>query len=449
MLKSIGVSSIDELFQSIPQSVRLKEPLKLPAPLSEIEVGNYLRALAERNTGLHKMPGFLGGGCYNHYIPAVVDHLAGRSEFYTSYTPYQPEISQGNLQAFFEFQTMMCELTGLEVSNVSLYDGATATAEAVLMALAVTGKNKVVVSRTIHPEYRAVLSTYLADLSKPITLTEVAFKDGITDTALLEQAVDSDTACVVFQTPNFFGILEPCDDISRIAHKTGALLISVVNPISLALLKPPAEYGADIAVGEAQALGNRMSFGGPHLGFMVTKKEFVRKMPGRIVGQTVDTDGKRGFVLTLSTREQHIRREKATSNICSNQALMATRATIYLAALGKQGLAQVASLCLQKAHYFAGEIAKIKGYKLLFNQPFFNEFTIQCPESPAEVNKTKLLANKIIGGLEVNPFYPELKKLPDGKVGGAMLLTVTEMNTKQEMDKFIDRIKQWFFRYRV
>ncbi|MFA5794334.1 MAG: aminomethyl-transferring glycine dehydrogenase subunit GcvPA [Candidatus Brocadiia bacterium] len=428
MLKAIGAKSVDELFCCIPEKARLKQPLKLPKAVSETEITRELTDMVRCNQGAHTMPSFLGAGCYNHFIPKVVDHLAGRSEFYTSYTPYQPEISQGMLQSFFEYQTMMCELTGLDVSNASLYDGATAVAEAALMSLAVTNKNKIVISKTVHPEYRQVLKTYLHDLSKAVNLVEIGFKDGVTDMAALKGAVDADTACVIFQTPNFFGAIEPADEISAIIHNVQGLLVSFVNPVSLALLKPPSAYGADIAIGDGQSLGNTMSFGGPHLGFMVVKKDFVRKMPGRIIGQTVDTDGQRGFVLTLSTREQHIRREKATSNICSNEGLLALRAAIHMSALGKQGLREAAEQCLQKAHYLASKLSAKPGYKLLFASPFFNEFVVQCPEPVFVINK-KLLDKGIIGGLDLSGFYPELKH--------TMLMAVTEMNTKEEMDELV------------
>ncbi|MFH1230135.1 MAG: aminomethyl-transferring glycine dehydrogenase subunit GcvPA, partial [Planctomycetota bacterium] len=386
--------------------------------------------LAAQNSHSNKMPSFLGGGCYNHFIPAVVDHLANRSEFYTAYTPYQPETSQGVLTTFFEYQTMMCELTGMEVSNASLYDGATALAEAVLMALHFSGKKKVIISRAIYPEYRATLKTWLDDLD--INIVEMDFSNGVTSLQTLEKALDNNTACVAYQSPNFLGAIEPVDDIMELVRKyENTLVIAVVNPISLGILKSPGSYGVDIVVGDGQPLGNRMSFGGPHLGFLATRMEFIRKMPGRIVGETTDNKGRRGFVLTLSTREQHIRREKATSNICSNQALCAIRATIYLAALGKEGFNNVSYLCLQKAHYAVDKIYRLKGFKLLYQQPFFNEFVIQC-ENPEMVNK-KLLKSGIIGGLVLNRFYPELKN--------AILFCVTEMNTKDEIDKLVKILK--------
>ncbi|MCK5579198.1 MAG: aminomethyl-transferring glycine dehydrogenase subunit GcvPA [Planctomycetes bacterium] len=430
MLAVIGVKSIPELFQSVPSNWHLQKKLNLPPALSELALSRFVRQLAEKNISAASRPSFLGAGCYHHFIPAVVDHLAGRSEFYTSYTPYQSEASQGNLQAFFEYQTMICELTGMEVANASVYDGATALAEAVLMSLAVTRRKKVLLPKTIHPEYRQVVSTYLKDLD--IDLREIDFQDGLTDSEQVKKELDSQTACVAVQNPNFFGLLEDGRSIAELVHQNGGLMISLGNPISLGLLQPPGEY-ADIVVGEGQPLGNEMYFGGPHLGFFATKKKYVRKMPGRLVGQTVDTKGRRGFVLTLSAREQHIRRAKATSNICSNEALCALRAGIYLSALGKKGLPQIARLCFQKAHYAAEKISKLKGFKVLFSAPFFNEFVIQCPKSPAVINK-RLLKNDIIGGLDLRSFYPELKN--------TMLFCVTEMNTKEEIDRLVEVLKK-------
>ncbi|MEK7309589.1 MAG: aminomethyl-transferring glycine dehydrogenase subunit GcvPA [Planctomycetota bacterium] len=442
MLAAANVANLEDLFSSIPKELHLTKPLALPAPLSEMEATKLLAELADKNTNVANTPSFLGAGCYNHFIPAVVDHLAARSEFYTAYTPYQPETSQGALTTIFEYQTMMCQLTGMEVSNASLYDGATALAEAILMALHTTNKKKVIISKTIHPEYRATVKAWLEDLD--INIIEIDFSDGVTSVEALEKVLDSNTACVAYQSPNFFGIIEPADKIAEIIRRQppqspltkgeykGVVLIAVVNPISLGLLKPPGDYGVDIVVGDAQPLGNRMSFGGPHLGFMATKMAHIRKMPGRIVGETTDAKGRRGFVLTLSTREQHIRREKATSNICSNQALCAIRTAIYLSAVGKTGLKQVAELNLQKAHCAADQISKIPGFKLLFSGPYFNEFVIECPRNPEQINK-KLLKSNIIGGLALKRFYPKLKN--------AMLLCVTEMNTKEEIDKLVNTIK--------
>ncbi|MEK7448584.1 MAG: aminomethyl-transferring glycine dehydrogenase subunit GcvPA [Planctomycetota bacterium] len=441
MLETIGVKSIPELFQGIPQEWQLKKLLDLPPAMSEPEIVEHVQPLADKNIAVSQMPSFLGAGCYHHFIPAAVNHLAGRSEFYTSYTPYQAEASQGSLQAFFEYQTMICELTALEVANASVYDGATALAEAVLMSLAVTGRKKVLLSQTIHPEYRQVVQTYLKDLEAE--LITIPFSEGRTDLPSLKQIINSETACVAVANPNFFGLIEEMAEISGPVHQSGALFIAVVNPVSLGLLKPPGDYQADIAVGEGQPFGNEMYFGGPHIGFFATRPEYVRKMPGRLVGQTTDTEGKRGFVLTLSTREQHIRRAKATSNICTNEALCALRTAIYLSLIGKQGLQQIAQLCFQKAHYAAEKISNLKGFKILFSAPsrlgsrdvhretvapFFNEFVVQCPKPPSVINK-KLLKNGIIGGLDLKNFYPELKN--------AMLICVTEMNSKEQIDKLV------------
>jgi len=432
MLQVIGAKSIDELFQSIPPELRLKKLLNLPTPMSEMEISSHIKQLANKNVSGGKYTSFLGAGCYNHYIPAVVNHLAGRSEFYTSYTPYQAEASQGNLTAFFEYQTMICELTGMEVANASVYDGATSLAEAVLMSFAMTGKKKVIVSSTIHPEYRQVLKTYLNDFGAEIV--EINYdKNGQTDLSALQKVLNQETACVAIQNPNFFGIIEECDEISEMLHKEKALLIAVVNPISLGILKSPGEYGADIVVGEGQPLGNEMYFGGPHLGIFATRMAYVRKMPGRLVGQTVDKDGKRGFVLTLSTREQHIRREKATSNICSNEALLALRAAIYLSAIGKKGIKTVANICLQNAHYTARKISEIKGYQLVFNTPFFHEFIVRSPIKPSILNQ-KLLSEGIVGGLDLEQFYPELKN--------TLLFCTTEVNTKSDLDHLITTLKK-------
>ncbi|HLD35225.1 MAG TPA: aminomethyl-transferring glycine dehydrogenase subunit GcvPA [Planctomycetota bacterium] len=428
MLAVANVANLDDLFSSIPKELRLTKPLALPAPLSEMEATKLLSELADQNTNVARTASFLGAGCYNHFVPAVVDHLAARSEFYTAYTPYQPETSQGALTTAFEYQTMMCQLTGMEVSNASLYDGATALAEAILMALHTTNKKKVIISKTIHPEYRATVKAWLDDLD--INIIELDFTDGVTSLEALGKKLNDNTACVAYQSPNFFGIIEPVDEIVKLVRKQeNTMVISVVNPMSLGLLKPPGEYGVDIVVGDAQPLGNRMSFGGPHLGFMATKMAHIRKMPGRIVGETTDAKGRRGFVLTLSTREQHIRREKATSNICSNQALCAIRTAIYLSAVGKTGLQQVANLNLQKAHYAADQISKIPGFKLAFGGAYFNEFVIECPKNPEQINK-KLLKNNIIGGLALKRFYPKLKN--------SMLLCVTEMTTRQEIDNLVN-----------
>lgn len=421
MFKTIGINSMDELFTDIPAGVRMNRPLDIPGPLSELELVKYMRGLSQKNGNLNEYVSFLGAGSYDHFIPSIIDHILLRSEFYTAYTPYQPEISQGTLTAIFEYQTLICELTGMEATNASMYDGATAMAEAAMMACDSQRRKKILVSAAVHPAYCEVLNTYAR--GRGIEVTKVQFSRGTTDLDRMAQLVDENTAAVIVQHPNFFGTLENVRQISDLAHSKGALYISVVDPISLAILKDPAGYGADIAVGEGQALGNPVNFGGPQLGFLATSGKLVRRMPGRIVGQTVDNRGQRAFVLTLQAREQHIRREKATSNICSNEALCALAATIYLSMLGKRGLAEVAELCVQKSNYLKNEL-KNAGFKLAFDSPFFKEFVVKTSKPVDEINKA-LLNDRIIGGLDLERFYPELKN--------HMLLCVTEKRTKDEM----------------
>jgi glycine dehydrogenase subunit 1 len=424
MLKKIGVASVDTLFQGIPDQLRLHRPLAVAPALTEIELTQHLQQLAGRNRSADDAVCFLGGGSYDHFIPAVVDAIAGRSEFYTAYTPYQAEASQGSLQAFFEFQTLICQLTGMDVANASLYDGGSAVAEAVLMAITATGRHgRVLIADSVHPEYRHTLKTYLANLeAQP---TELATSTGFLDPDDLKKAIDQQTPCVVVQHPNFFGCLEEVQAIADIAHAQGAMFIVSFDPISLGILKRPGEYGADIAVAEGQALGNPMSFGGPYLGLLACRDEFVRKMPGRLVGQTVDRNGKRCWVLTMQTREQHIRREKATSNICTNQGLMALKATVYLAALGPQGLRQTSESCLQKAHYAAERLEKQAGLATKFHRPFFKEFTVGgLGNTPAVLSR--LLKKGFHGGLDLGRWYP------NGK--GCVTIAVTEKRTKAEID---------------
>lgn len=423
MLDVIGVAAVEELFADIPSEVRLTRSLELPPALSEMETLRLIQRQADKNVPADKAPCFLGAGAYDHYVPAVVSHLAYRSEFYTAYTQYQPELSQGGLQALWEYQSFICELTGLDVSNASLYDGATALAEAMNLACGATGRKKIIVSAAIHPYYRMVLATYARDLG--FVIQTVNTVQGRTDIAELAAAVDAETAAVLIQTPNFFGLIENMDGIADTVHGQGGLLVVAVNPMSLALLKPPASYGADIAVGEGQPLGLGMNFGGPYLGFMAVKDKYMRRMPGRIVGQTTDLEGKRGFVLTLQAREQHIRREKAYSNICSNEGLCAVTAAIYLSAVGKAGLTEVARLCTQKAHYAAAKLADIPGYSLLYDGAFFHEFVLKTPRPAAEVSKV-LLANNIIGGLDLAFVDPTRTH--------EMLFCVTEKRTKEEID---------------
>lgn len=413
MLREIGISAADELFQDVPAKFRNVQ-FKLPPPLSELELKNELRQLAKRNANLDDYVCFLGAGYYRHFVPSVVGHITGRSEFYTAYTPYQAEASQGTLQATYEYQSLVCQLTGMEVSNAGMYDGSTAAAEAALMACRITNRNKVAVLSTINPRYREVIDTYVG--GRDISREQVTpnFKD-----------LSPDCACLIAQQPNFFGYFEDMSTYAQKVHDIGALLITIVDPVSLGMFKPPGDYGADIVIAEGQALGNPISFGGPGLGIFTGRKEYLRQMPGRIVGRTVDVDGRPGYVLTMATREQHIRRERATSNICTNEALVALAAAVYLAALGKSGLRQVAELCYHKAHYAASEISKLKGYSLAFRQPFFKEFVIRCPVAPRQINRA-LFRQKIIGGLDISHL-----------IDNSMLFCVTEMNTKKEIDRLV------------
>lgn len=434
MLETIGVESVEELLADIPHSVR--DPvLDLPPPLSEMEILAELREMSEQNADLDHYDCFLGTGAYNHFVPSVVDAVLSRSEFYTSYTPYQPEISQGTLQAIFEYQTMVCQLTGMDVANASHYDGATALAEAALMAFEVSRgrRHKVVVAPDVHPEYRQVLRTYLRGTDLLLTGDEDP-QAGLKELASL---VDEDTACVLVQNPNFFGELLPVDSsglsgLADTVHKAGGLLVVEVDPISLGLFKPPGEYGADIVVGEGQPLGNPISFGGPYLGLFACRDEYKRKLPGRLAGETMDAEGRRGFVLTLATREQHIRRERATSNICTNQALCALAASVYLAVMGRRGLRQVAELCYHKAHYAASRIDKLLGFNVLSDQ-FFKEFVVRCPRPPVEIN-ARLLEREIIGGYDLGRDYPHLDD--------CMLLCVTEMNTRDQIDRLVAELAE-------
>ena len=427
MLEKIGAGSIYELFESIPAKLRLQRELAVPPALTEIELSQQMQELAARNRPAGDAVCFLGGGSYDHFIPAVVDAIAGRSEYYTAYTPYQAEASQGSLQAFFEYQTLICQLTGLEVANASLYEGGSALAEAVLMALSITGRTgQVLVAESVHPEYRQTLATYMANLeARPVTLPT---PDGFLDPDDLKRALNDETSCVVVQHPNFFGGLEEVEAITEAAHSRGALFIVNFDPISLGLLKRPGLYGADIAFAEGQCLGNPMVYGGPYLGILACRQEYVRKMPGRLVGQTVDRQGKVCWVLTLQTREQHIRREKATSNICTNQGLFALRAAVYLAALGPLGLKETAELCLHKAHYAADQLARIAGLDLRFDRPFFKEFTIRVPGDPTAL-LSRLLDAGFHAGLHLGRWYPELND--------CVTLAVTEKRTKAEIDSLI------------
>jgi glycine dehydrogenase subunit 1 len=430
MLESIGVGSIEDLFATIPAEYQLKRDLKIPRQHSESEIIERFRGFAENNaTGYAS---FLGAGVYRHYKPVIIDSLVLRGEFLTSYTPYQPEISQGTLQAMFEFQTMICELTGMEIANASMYDGSTGAAEAMMMAVRVTGRDKAVVARTVHPEYREVLTTYAQHQEIPIA--EVGYAaNGRVDMAALDAAITSETACVMIQSPNFFGTIEDVAAIAELAHAKGALLIvSIAEAVSLGIVKPPAE--ADIVSMEAQSFGVALSFGGPFCGVIACKERFLRQMPGRIVGETKDVNGKRGYVLTLSTREQHIRREKATSNICTNQALVAMMVTIFLTVYGKQGLRELAEHNLAKADYLKGVLAASEGTKVLFEgAPRFHEFCLELPGPADEIN-AGLLERKIIGGLALQKWYPELGP-------NASLWCATEVTTRKQMDAAADALR--------
>lgn len=430
MLKTLGIESCEQLFHDIPD--RLRSPrIELPTALSEMELVRLMEDLARRNRDVQGRPCFLGAGAYRHFIPSLVRHIAGRSEFYTAYTPYQPEISQGTLQAIFEYQSIICQLTGMDVANASMYDGATAAAEATILAQNATRRKKVVVAPSIHPNYLSVVATYARESGATIVsdwdVTGYVSTGKISPGAA-RQVVDNDTACLLVQHPNFLGCLEDVEELGRIAHEVGALFVVIADPVSLGILKPPGWYDADVVVGEGQALGNPLNFGGPYLGMMAAKEKYVRQMPGRIVGRTTDDKGQPGYVLTLQTREQHIRREKSTSNICSNEALNALTALVHVAALGKRGFRRVAEMCTQKAHYAAERIATLPGFSLAYTTPFFKEFVIRCPTPPAQLN-AELLSQDIVGGLELGKLYPQL--------GDCMLLCVTEMNTKAEIDRLV------------
>ena len=425
MLKATGVDRVEELFETIPESVRLMAPLNIPEAASETEILNYFTSLGEKNTSTDRWDSFLGAGVYNHFIPTIIDSVISRAEFYTSYTPYQPELSQGTLQAIFEFQTLICQLTGMEVANASLYDGSSALAEAVLMALRLTKRSTLLVPESLHPEYRRVLGTYVANLDTQIQDLSLA-ETGRLDLDHLKKSLSDDCAAVVVQSPNFFGVIEEIREVTRLCQAAGALSIVVVTEaISLGLLKPPGELGADIVVGEGQSLGIPVGFGGPNLGFFATQDRYKRQMPGRLAGQTVDNQGRRGFVLTLATREQHIRREKATSNICTNQSLCALTCTVFLSALGKQGIRELAEQNLKKAFY----LRKLLGESLEFSGKTFNEMVVRCGEDPAEINR-RLLDDGIVGGLPLGRYFPDR--------ADQMLVCVTEQNHPQKIQRLAE-----------
>ena len=422
MLNEIGVGSIDDLFATVPAEYRLQHDLTIPRQLGESEIVDYFKHAASLNAAGYAS--FLGAGAYRHYKPVIIDSLVQRGEFLTSYTPYQPEITQGTLQAIFEFQTMICELTGMEVANASMYDGSTGAAEAVMMAVRITGRDGVIVARSVHPEYREVMTTYAQHQEH--TAKEVGFgEDGRVDLAALDAAITDKAACVLVQSPNFFGVVEDVPAIADVVHKKGALLIvSIAEAVSLGIVRPPVE--ADIVSLEAQSFGVALSYGGPYCGVIAAKEKYVRQMPGRLVGEAKDKHGRRGFVLTLSTREQHIRREKATSNICTNQALVALMTTIFLTVYGKEGIRELALQNLAKATYAAETLSAVPDAKLLFNgTPRFHEFVLQTDE-PTETIAARLLEKKIIGGLPLANWYPELPN--------ASLWCATELTTREQID---------------
>jgi len=429
MLGVIGVKEVEDLFQTIPKEYRLSKPLNLPQPLSEPDLIRHFQGLQ-----VPMMSSFLGAGAYHHFIPTVVPSLVSRSEFYTAYTPYQPEISQGTLQAIFEYQTLMCQLTGMEVSNASFYDGASSLAEAVLMAHRITRKKKVLLSRAIHPEYRRVIQTYIDPDQQEIVLIPYQKEGGRTDEKILFDLLKEDVSAVVIQSPNFFGVVEDLHPIAERIHNMGGLMIvGFSEAVAYGILQPPGAMGADIVAGEGQSLGIPVSFGGPYLGIFATLEKFVRNMPGRLVGETIDLEGKRGFVLTLATREQHIRRERATSNICTNEGLCGLMATVFLSCLGKEGLKELAMMNLSKTEYAKKIVSGIRGCKLNFTGPTFNEFVLQIEKAPEEVLE-KLKKEEILGGLPLTRFYPELDH--------HLLVTVTEMNRKEEIDCWAEALEK-------
>lgn len=433
MLAAIGVQKIEDLFDAVPAKYRFP-PINLRPALAEMEAAALLGEISASNESARELVSFLGAGVYNHYTPSVVDHIIRRGEFYTAYTPYQPEISQGTLQAVFEYQSMICALTGMEVSNASHYDGATATAEAVSMAYAnFRGKRrKIVISPTVHPQYRETIRTYTQGMG-----LDLDGDDSNADFKAIPEAlgalIDQDTALVIVQYPDFFGRVFDYTKLIESAHAQGTLVCVVVNPTALALFKTPGAMGADIVVGEGQPLGIPMWFGGPYLGFFTTKRAYVHKMAGRLVGETLDSRGQKAYVLTLTAREQHIKRERATSNICTNQGLLALASAVYMSVVGKSGLKQVANLCYQKAHYAAEQLSKIDGYELCFNQPFFHEFTLCCPKPAAEIN-AHLLEHSILGGYDLGQDYPALDH--------HLLIAVTEMNSKEEIDLLVNVLQE-------
>jgi glycine dehydrogenase subunit 1 len=432
MLRAIGVGSVEEIYRHIPAALRERAKINLPEGLSELQVKRRMAALASKNATPQDWRFFLGGGAYHHFIPSTVDAVISRGEFATSYTPYQPEVSQGTLQAIYEFQTLWCQLTGMEVANAGLYDGASATAEAVLMARRIQeGRRRVLVSRALHPQYRSVVATYLRNLADA-ELVEIPFTvAGGTDLAALERELDDGTLCAVVGYPNFFGVIENMEAIREACSRSAALMLAVTTEaLSLGLLKPPGEWGVDIAVGEGQSLGIPMSLGGPGYGFFACQKKFVRNMPGRLVGETVDQEGRRGFVLTLSTREQHIRREKATSNICTNQNLCCLASTVFMATLGKSGIRRLAEINVERAHRAHDRLVRAAGLMPVFSGPFFNEFVLRVEGLKRRL--PQILAEKLVPGIPLGSWYPDLEE--------GLLVCVTEMNESEDIDHLVKEL---------
>jgi glycine dehydrogenase subunit 1 len=430
MLHQVGLSSAAELFESIPQDLRLSRNLNTTAPLSEIELLAGFEQMAARNQGARRVS-FLGAGAYSHYIPTIVDHIISRSEFFTAYTPYQPEISQGTLQVIFEFQTLVCQLTGMDLANASMYDGSTALAEAVLMAERVTKRSKVVACGAIHPEYLEVVTTYVQHAGIDLLHAGLDLKTGQTSGESIDQLLDDKTAALVVQSPNFFGCIEDVAALAERAHSVGALLIvAVTEAISLAMLKSPGACGADIVVGEGQSFGVPMSFGGPYVGLFATREKYARQIPGRLVGEAYDKQGRRGFVLTLATREQHIRREKATSNICTNEGLIALAATVYLETMGRRGLQEVAQQCAQKTAYAAKRIGELEGFSVPFTGPRFNEFVVRAPGDAKQLLARLAAEENITGGLALSRYFPDRPN--------DFLVCVTELNSRAEIDALVE-----------
>lgn len=430
LLKTIGVRSFEDLIRNIPAAIRIGR-LNIAEGLSELELVRSLDEMGSVNRNFKHFIPYLGGGCYDHYVPAVVDRIASRGEFITAYTPYQGEASQGTLQSIYEYQTAMCELTGMDYSNASMYDGASSLAEAALLALRHTGRNKILLPASLHPEYAEVVRTYLSFVDCKIVT--IPWKKGVTDPAAVAATVDDNTAAVILQQPNFFGLLEDAPALSAAAHSKGALFIACVNPVSLGVVMTPGEYGADIAVGEGQPLGNPVSYGGPHFGFFTVKEELLRKVPGRICGMTLDKNGKRAFVLTLQAREQHIRREKATSNICTNQALCALKGAIHLSLLGPAGLKRLALLNLDNAHRTYRKLTAIPGVTSFSDQPFFNEFAVKIDRDPIKL-RNNLLKRRVLGPLSLERFYPEMKSL--------YLVAVTEKRTDADLEQLCAAVEE-------